>query len=385
MKKIFLVLLLVFAFVFPLFSTSERGGEASLSDLSFTVAPLTPLFKENDANIHANNFRIQFLVSPKKDDYVVDTILVSRKKADGNPEYVPLKFRYDRTKEQTSFYRLKAGMNLALLRFEIKNVFAIEGFMHATINTIFEGYGGVDVLGFDGQYGGGFALSFLDTLIIRCGIHHFSGHWGDEILSSFDSRYTQGVDYEMTTEYTRNNSYLFDVEIKLFKSAPHTLTFGFEFENPIKKSWIRPAAHVPPETIKPTSEESPELWENMSKYGWDQEGFIRDNSSYPLSYGAYRIGLFLEYEYKIKDFSRLYAALDVELHQDGMIDLSTCTYDPARHWEVEFTSCIGIAFFKTKNSSEFNIEIQYHHGRFPLLNFFYQKSQYVSIGFGATI
>lgn len=350
---------------------------------------MTPLYKENSAGVYSNNVRFQYLISPKTDQSIVNAILVSAKGDDGKPTYKELVVRKNRTAKDTNFWRMKAAFNAGLLRFTFKDIVSVEGFIHGGINTVFGAYGGVDVLGFDGQYGGGISVMLFNSFLLRFGIHHFSGHWGDEILAdfycndnpSFHNPYIKGVDYEATTEYTRNNSYYFDLGYK-FKDY---FTFTFETELPQSNAWIRPASHVPANTTKPHSEESP-LDNNCSAEIWEDEGFLgSDNSAYPSSYRALRFSLGLEGQYWIKNIGRIYAAGEIDFHQDGKIDPVKCVYDKDRPWEVEYSAALGFAFARSEYDTEFVIEASYHSGRFPLLNYFFKKTSYLAIGIGVNL
>jgi hypothetical protein len=259
----------------------------------------------------------------------------------------------------------------------------LEGYIHGGLNTVFGAYGGVDVLGFDGQYGAGVTMQLFRQLTFRFGFHHFSGHWGDEILKDFMERNDEDS-YDGITEYTRNNSYLFDVSYQPVRYVK----FLVEAELPMHVGWIRPAAHVPADAIKNTSEESPDYGKPLSGYIYGQEfgsEFERNNDSYPSSYKAWRIGLGVEFEVPIPTVGLSYLATDLQLHQDGKINLDTLEYESDRPWDMEFTVALGLSLEEVANLPDFTIELAYHDGRFPLLNFFFQRSRYLSLGLVVTI
>ena len=364
----------LFVLFFLLFVCSLTfAGDA----FSFTLAPIHPIYQESKACTFSNNVRFQYLKSPEDVEYVVNSILVTKENEEGKVEYVPIPFK-DANAHNTSFWYMKSAIDIALLRFEWKNYVTLEGYTQGGINTLFGAYGGVDALGFDGQYGGGLDLGLFDTVFFRFGIHHFSGHWGDEVLSDFNERYEKGTDYLALTEYTRNNSWYMGVRIE----PVSFLSIGFEAELPQKKAWIRPAAHVPGYTEKPSSEESPEK-ANTSTHIWKQEGESgRNNRTYPSSYKAWRIGVDIEGEYQISKDVRIYSAFDVQFHQDGKINPVSAIYEENRPWEKEYTLAFGVGMRETESMPEFVIEVTLHSGRVPLLNYWYKKTKYLAVSVG---
>ena len=344
---------------------------------SFSVAPITPIYKESVAHTFSNNVRFSYLKTPKDAEYAVNALLATKKNEEVNVEYVSLPFR-DADGHNTSFWYMKSASDIALLRFSWKNYVVLEGYIHGGINTLFGAYGGVDTLGFDGQYGGGLDLGLFDKVFLRFGVHHFSGHWGDEVLYDFYERYEKGVDYLSLTEYTRNNSWYMGVRIQ----PVSFVSLGVEAELPQNKAWIRPASHVPGFTEKPSSEESPEK-ANTSAHIWNQEGASgRDNRSYPDSYKAWRIGVDIEGVWQISDQMKLYSAFDVQFHQDGKINPVSALYEENREWEKEYTLALGMGLKESKNLPEFVFEVSLHSGRVPLLNYWFKKTKYVSLGVG---
>ncbi|MDD6840291.1 MAG: hypothetical protein PUD65_03130, partial [Spirochaetales bacterium] len=130
---------------------------------SFSVAPITPIYKESVAYTFSNSVRFSYLKTPKDAEYAVNALLATKKNEEGNVEYVSLPFR-DADAHNTSFWCMKSASDIALLRFSWKNYVILEGYIHGGINTLFGAYGGVDTLGFDGQYGGGLDLGLFDKV-----------------------------------------------------------------------------------------------------------------------------------------------------------------------------------------------------------------------------
>ncbi|MBQ7508558.1 MAG: hypothetical protein IJT52_04435 [Spirochaetales bacterium] len=375
-KRLVSALILTVLLVPSAFATLYFGKDDSMR-LDF--APIVPLYKESLAYPFSNNVRFYYMFAPQEVSSIVNTILVSADDGTGKPTYKELAFKEPST-HNTRFWGLKSCVDLGVMRFTFKQVSA-EVYIHGGINTVFGAYGGVDCLGFDGQYGLGVSAKMFDSLAMRFGFHHFSGHWGDEILGDFYHVGYTDSDYKEITEFTRNNSWFFGINY----SVLDYFRVGFDAELPMHKAWIRPAAHVPASTIKPSSEESPEA-ANTSDHIWRQEGFDeRDNRHYPASYKAWRLGFSLEARYPVKDVGSVYAAADLQLHQDGKIDIQTTEYRADAPWKAEFTAIAGFAFRDAGIIPEFCIELSYHTGRFPLLNYWFRDIGYFSLGVGLTI
>src|SRR5574344_834435 len=344
---------------------------------TFTLAPIHPVYQESKAYTFSNNVRFSYLKSPGEEEYAVNALLATKKNQEGEVEYASLPFKAA-DPHNTSFWYMKSASDIALLRLEWKDYVTVEGYIHGGINTLFGAYGGVDTLGFDGQYGGGLDLGLFDTVFLRFGVHHFSGHWGDEVLYDFYETYKKGEDYLSLTEYTRNNSWYMGMRIQPFSF----ISVGLEAELPQNKAWIRPAAHVQGNTEKPSSEESPEK-ANTSSHIWNQEGAEgRNNLSYPSSYKAWRIGLDIEGQYAINEKTRLYSILDIQFHQDGKINPLSALYEEDRPWETEYTLAFGLGMREKEELPEFVIEVSLHSGRVPLLNYWFKKTKYVAVGVG---
>ena len=184
MRRI-LVFVVVLACVLSSLSATYEFGTTGLS---FTWAPIDPLFKESRAYQYNNNVAFRYLMAPADTKYLATDILVADGTANGEQGgYKRLSFKEPNT-GNNAYWNLKAAINTGLFRFSWHNYLQLELYLHGGLNTIFGAYGGVDVLGFDGFYGAGASLSVFDIVTLRFGFHHFSGHWGDETMNDFYSR-----------------------------------------------------------------------------------------------------------------------------------------------------------------------------------------------------
>lgn len=365
-KRILLLLLLLLAFCL----SSVYSGWSFGNGFSFEIAPMDPLFQENRAYPFSNTTSFSMLFSPEDSEYLPTDFLVS--KGDGG-SYALLPFD-DVDTSHNSYWNLKAATNLGLLRFSYRNYISVEMYIHGGLNSVFANYGGTNVLGFDGMYGLGATAQIMGQLTIRFGFHHFSGHWGDEMLAKFNERNDRSS-YHTLTEYTRNNSLLLDIAyqpVKYFRVMA-------EFELPQQTSWIRPYAHIP-DGVNTPSYNHP-----LVGHIGEQEGFYAPRADYPDFYKAWRIGLGAELMYPVEGVGEAYLSYDVQFHQDGKIDyIGKIAYNPDKPWDIEHTVALGFQFEETPDSPSFAIQLTYHDGRFPLLNFFYQKSRYFGVGLVAS-
>ncbi len=377
MKKIAALMLLTVLALAGASAAYEFGS----SGVTFTWAPMDPLYQEGRAYPFADNVAFRYMIAPENTEYLPTDILVSDNTLnEGKGGYKRLSFRAPDTGNNT-YWNLKAAVNAGLFRFAWEDRLALEMYLHGGLNTVFGAYGGVDVLGFDGFYGAGVSFDVYDIVTFRFGFHHFSGHWGDEALNDFYSR-NSNSDYSALTEYTRNNSWLFGISIKPVRY----FRVYAELDLPQHVGWIRPAAHVPADTIKNTSEESPDANKPLSGYIYEQEGLSgRNNNDYPSSYKAMRIGLGAELEIPVPTVGLAYLAFDMQLHQDGKINLDTLEYEKDRPWDMEYTVALGLSLQERPDMPEVTLEIAYHDGRFPLLNYFFQHTRYFSAGIILTI
>lgn len=281
--------------------------------------------------------------------------------------YEPVRFRTS-LQDENMFMRLKLGDNVSLARLNMGPVRLEAGFS-GYLNSVFSLFGGSDVLGFDGSYGIYGAIDFFDIVTIRGGMHHFSGHYGDEIID--DAILAAGT-YGRFVEYTRDNSWYAGISVRPSSS----FHLYFDTELPMGTSWLRPAVHVPEHTQVPSGGDKTQAQKTS-----EQEGIYRPDS-YASSYKAWRLNGGLEFRIPVASSSFIIAA-DVQAHQDGQTKHQVGGYDSDNPWEFEFSLGVGFEIPEAVIPGRvLRLEAFYHDGRFPLLNFFYQRSRYISVGIG---
>ncbi len=339
---------------------------SSLFAFSLDLAPINPLFREPlvDPFSDSTSFRYLKIV----DDGIPETILVADKNTQTYERY-----NHD-VRGLDEYWQLKTAANIGLLRFSTKYV-ELEGYIQGGINSAFQRKGSIDCLGFDGMYGAGAALRIAKKVVLRAGFHHFSGHWGDEIIENAltlnpDLDFYSSAKDKHLVEYTRGNSWMAALSIE----PTELYRFYLIAEMPMKRAWIRPGIHVPSYVLRPGSGEV-EQFENMT----GQEG-ITSVTAYHPAYKALRLQTGFEVRKPVFEIGSLFFAGEIQAHQDGKTLHQVGGYDPKNPWEFEFTIGTGFEFGTGHNDRKFRLEVHYHQGRFPLLNYFFQRSKYFVVG-----
>ena len=341
---------------------------SSLWAFSFTWAPIDPLFREPLADPFAKSTTFRYL-AVLDESSVPDSILIA-----DSEENAYTQIPYDDRKLH-EYWHMKSAVNIGVLRFDLSSV-VLEGYIQGGLNTVFQKKGSINALGFDGMYGAGASVNVYDLVTITAGFHHFSGHWGDEILSDVLERNTE-LDFwsddatKRLVEYTRGNSWIAGISIQ---PSPAWRTYVIA-ELPMRSAWIRPGVHVPPQTVRPGSEDS--QFDHIT----GQEG-ITDTTVYDDSYKAWRVQAGAELRFPILSVGSIFVATDVQAHQDGQTKHMVGMYDKENPWEWTFSIGGGFEFNQGILNRKLRLEVFYHDGRFPLLNYFFQRSRYLTIGLG---
>lgn len=334
---------------------------------SFQWAPIDPLFREPMADPFANSTCFRML-GVFDDGSVPDTVLVANSTSE---QYERYSFS---DASLRNYWQMKSAANFGLLRVSFGPLQA-EGYIQGGLNTVFQKEGSIDCLGFDGLYGAGATVKLFNTLVVQAGFHHFSGHWGDEILEDLLMRnpvldiYDPSSAYHLT-EYTRGNSWLAGVSLE-------PVSWGrlyFFAELPMKRAWIRPGIHVPSSALKPGSGDK-----NQFEHITGQEG-LTGLTPPDSSYKAWRLQGGLEVRYPVAKVGSLFFAGEFQAHQDGKTLHQVGGYSSDNPWEFEVTVGAGFEFNQTALGRKVRLEGYYHDGRFPLLNYFFQRSKYFAIG-----
>jgi len=335
--------------------------------LSFNLIDSDTLYPEYAADPYSLSSGLKYF---KVSDFsgIPQTVLAT----DGS-QYVEIPFanysesEYD---SHSSFWQIKGFVNLTFARIEYKDIVAAEVTAAGGLNSVFQAFGGTDTLGFDGIWRLAGTIRLFNIVSFRYGMHHFSGHWGDEIVEDLpqpgDADY---IYYLRLEEYVRASSHVFGISVNPFRWA----RLYFEAELPMKESWIRPGVHVPAGYVSPSGDD-------LAYHILSQEGLLEEVGSYDSSYKAWRLQTGVEFKWPIRDWGSLFVAGDCQFHQDGQTKHQVGLYDPNNPWEFEYTVGGGFEYEKSFIGRKIRIEAYYHEGRFPLTNFFFLRSNYISVG-----
>lgn len=280
-------------------------------------------------------------------------------------EDIPI-FNGTQYEDENLYLRLKTGVNVGLFRVGLFHEKAqLELAFSGGLNTIFQGFGGADNIGFDGIFFFGPQLRLFDRVSLKAGLQHYSGHYGDETIANY---YDVNRDpLRDPINFTRDNNLFFGVEAEIIKN----LSFHAEATLPRTKTWMGPSVHVPSWVVKPS--------DGSSQNEKEAEKENVRPMVYPDSYKAWTIQTGLGYDFFITKQLGLGLSADVKLHQDGKTKHQIDGYSESNPWEVEFTIGGGVILQDPNSQHAARINFTYHNGRLPLLNYFYQRSSYMSI------
>jgi len=303
----------------------------------------------------------------------------------GKQEYVDLPYSNGFAEDDDSYLRMKTGANISLLRLGFFNQnFEIEASIQGALDTIFSVFVGSTDLGFDGTYFAGANMRLFGRVSLRLGIHHFSGHYGDEVLDGFyehnfpdgGTSFTQnGTFYQFNNlvEYVRDNSLLAGISVQ----TPWFVRIYCELDLPKSPSWIRPVADIPADYSTFRNDEQSLIEaiggdENFTSSQLDED----EDSKRSGFYRAMRIQAGAEVSIPVKYVGTVFAGINVQLHQDGQTLHKVGGYNPGNPWEMEVTVGGGLDLA----GSGVRVEAYYHDGRMPLLNWYYDRVKFISVG-----
>ncbi len=386
----------------------------SAEDLfSFEFVADRPLFKESISDPYAFTASIHVMGVPKAEDNDFRVNCLVKDTGTGKLMYDNLVFRGQRKADDNLYINMKLPVSSSLFRTRFHGTGRLPSIdldlnLLGYLNTVFCLYGANDTLGFDGSFQVSSTLRIADSFSLRFGIHHFSGHYGDEILQDLYSynkvdfndngmigNYTgdkgeSGHQYRLLsqTEYVRDNSWIIGAQAEL----PWGVRVYGQCEIPQKDAWIRPFIHVPADYINPATgdpnDESSIHRSGRSEGATEEVGLIDrvEAQKRDTGYMALRVHGGIEYTFDLP-FATLILSADVQAHQDGQNRNSAGlheieAYKSTNPWEFEYT--IGGAFALKHKDGSRNVRIEafYHEGRTPSTQWFYKTGSFISVGLG---
>lgn len=307
--------------------------------------------------------------------------------------------------EYSTYLHMRMGVSASLLRFrfEGEKIPSIDAEISiaGALNTIFNIFSNSNALEFDGTWFVGANTQVADKYLLRFGMHHFSGHYGDETLDLFYNNNlidfnefspngesgkinsdfagkNPSYDYYLhnLVEYVRDNYWII--------GASADLPYGFrvygEFEWPWAGVWLRPFSS------NPIGHETQDGLPLIDYVGMSSEGFTEEQVTLEKQlktghgYNALRAHTGIEFRYSFKNVGTVFASFDIQFHQDGQTKHMPNSYSPDNPWEKEYSFVGGLELGDLVPGKNVRIEIGYHNGRVNGVNFFYQRSKVVSVG-----
>lgn len=265
---------------------------------------------------------------------------------------------------------LSAGGNFSLFRCSWDN-FKIEFLGEAGLVSVFSLGSAAEMLGLDGTFYGAINACFFDTITLQAGFKHYSSHWGDEILMRSDEKrnnYKDGPISYSRWEYIRDNNF----RIGISYSKSDRFNIRTSIEAPLILTQIRPYSDSPDYMIDPIY--------NISYKEKNPKKYAKRGDLGP-SYFAFIIQSEVQYFHPISPSLDLFTGLHMKFHQDG---ITKNTIEPSDDdifsWDNEFDVIIGLLIKDKEENYSLSFDLIFHHGRFPILNYKYKESQYISLG-----
>lgn len=380
---------------------------------SFDVVANTPLYKESLSDPYAFRSVLHLMMIPKAEDNEFRVKLLVQDTTTNELLYDDFFYRGPRSASDNLYINMKLAGNASLFRTRFNGYKFLPSLdldlnLLGYINTVFWLSGANDTLDFDGSYQVSASVRVADMLTFRLGMHHFSGHYGDETLEDMYSynkidfnndgligNYTgskaqAGHNYRFVsaTEYVRDNSWILGVQAEL----PYGFRVYGQADIPQKDAWIRPFIHVPADYTNPASGD-PNDESSIHRSGWgegadQQPGLIdaEEAQKRGSNYMALRIHGGIEYTLSFS-WANIMLSADVQAHQDGQNrdangNHEILAYNPENMWEFEYT--VGGALDLKEKIGNRNVKVEafYHVGRTPATQWFYKTGSFIYVGLG---
>ncbi len=374
-------------------------------DFTFELVPISgPLFKEPFADPYSfvSRIHVQRALNPEERPTKIKAAVKIVDGTSTTTDYImlPVDDRFDLEPDKYNTYldmRLGVSASLARVRFDCEKFPSIDAELTigGALNTLFMLYNSSSSLGFDGTWMAGASVRVGDLVTIRGGMHHFSGHYGDEILNNFYER--NRVDFNDSkkitadfegkeadkeyyihnlVEYVRDNYWIIGASVDL----PFGLRFYGEFEWPFKNVWLRPFSSTP-------TGHNTQSGDSLIEYvGGTSEGFTKEQIQKEIElktgtgYNALRAHIGSEFFFDISKVVSAFISMDVQFHQDGQTKHMPNAYSPNNPWDWEFTVSGGVELGEVLNGKHIRIELGYHNGRVSTTDWFYQRCEVAYIG-----
>ena len=333
---------------------------ASLYAFSFSFAPVSSFYEDLNSSLFNPGTYLKISYNLKTDPQ--DQFIRADKHNEVPGEYY-IDFKQYRPKDDFLLL-LQGGGGISGFNFAWDGWFEIQGRFEAYIKTVLYFLNGNDCIGFDGSYFGGFEMKILDSIIIRGGARHFSGHVGDEVILDMLKRHPE-YSYIELSQYVRDN---YELSLGYSSDAFPYVKGAVAFIMPQKKSYMDPFVHRPDDIVSGTknnAQKEPEAYAIRGDYGKDYQAItLAGELTFSFPFGK----------------NSAYLSLEGRLHQDGWTNHTLDPSDDTRKWETEYDATLGFERHNDNNRS-FTFEVTWHSGRFPLLNFYWKRVDSLTVGF----
>lgn len=331
------------------------------ASFSFTLGPNKPFFSSFSSDLLSSHSRLEAL--KVADSNFEGNYIRFDKNESGVPgEYYEEFLNYNEDKDSL-FLHLQTGGSTSLFRFSFSPFVELDLTISAHLSSIFYLLRGNDLLGFDGVYVMGAEAKVLDKILLRGGIRHFSGHIGDEVLTSLYNRKPELIRAQMTAivldSYELTLGY-YDEEFPYIKGAIGLII-------PQKESYMEPFVHRPDWIIsggKANSERDPSSYAARGDYGKDYNALTY--------YGELTLTM---------PFSKgeVFFSFLPTLYENGKTNHTLDPSDDSNKMELSYELRLGLILKGTNINT--SVEIFYINGRFPLLNMYWKHGSQFGFGF----
>ena len=334
------------------------------ADFVFDFGPFDPLFPNQATDPRGISSSLHYLHQLSSTPEGNNILVKWHDKNPEDPDYFQVVDHRQWSEKFNNHLHLRVGTGVSILRFSFDDHLKLDATIQAGLNTVFASTGGADNLGMDGTFFVGAEAEIANAIAIRFGLRHYSGHVGDEIMMNAMSYL--GTNRFDAVQYTRDN-YL---EAGLGFVGSSFINGSLTLMMPNNSSWWDPVFHIP-DSIEPLPGECykdrlPEEWAVRGDYG--------------ASYKAYIVMLDLAMRLPITEKIALRGGINFKLNQDGMTNHTLTPLDDKAQWEAETSLLFALDFENAFDNKTLSLEFIYHNGRFPLLNYFWKRSSYISAG-----
>lgn len=371
---------------------------ASLSDIQFTSYCIHPLYENYKADIWNSETQIgalSFIGSG------IDSMLVQTRYEAGREDYyhnseaingkLVEEYVYEYAKmfnDPIKYYlKVKPSLSFGLFRLNYKD-YTTELYGQFGLNAVFSIGHGNDMLSFDGMYGLGISAAYKDLVKIRVGIHHYSGHYGDEVLDSMwqntdeknrtYSNRSESVNrlepgyIEKVAEYVRQDALVIGVSVN-----PVKYVRLYAEADIVKKNMntLRPWILIP-NNVNCTVDNEDMIGRIGSNEGVLNSSNASRKFAYSDKYRALILNMGVELSYDLKTAGEISLSYNCRLNQEGQTMYQFNCYQEDNPWDIDHTVRLSYQF----NNSPLSVDAIFYNGRAPMLNYFYYHDSYFYLG-----